>query len=105
MQLVEPGGKRLGVLVGRDGFEQLRDLGVRLEHIVWRYGRLVANVGAGTPVPEIRDSVESLNSQLGYVAQRLQEELVTRFEQRLRSGDVEEEDVRALRGEVAVRAR
>lgn len=82
MRLVKPNNVRRQAVVGQDAFEQLRDVGSRLEYIVGRYGRLVMDVTEGRPLPDMRDSVGLMNSQLGYVAKRLQELLLGQYEER-----------------------
>ncbi len=62
--------------LGREVFGQLCEVGDRLEHVVSRYGRLVMDVAGGQPLQDVRENVESLNQQLGYLAQRLQEVLL-----------------------------
>ncbi len=89
MRLVKPNSDRRQVVVGQEAFEQLRDVGSRLEYIVGRYRRLVMDVTDGRPLPDMRDSVELMNSQLGYVAKRLQELVLGEFEERRADTDVE----------------
>lgn len=85
MRLVKPGGDRRQA-INHDAFEQVREVGGRLEYLVGRYGRLAMDVAEGRPLPDLRDSVELMNSQLGYVARRLQELLLAQFEL-ARNGD------------------
>lgn len=82
MRLVKSSGDRR-LPVGPEALRQLRDIGGRLEHVIGRYGRLLrdATDGVGAPA-ELRDSVELMNSQLAYVARRLQELLVAEYEER-----------------------
>jgi hypothetical protein len=75
MRLVKSTERRQAI-VGQDAFDQLRDLGGRLDYLVRRYGRLVMDVADGRPLPDLRESVELMNGQLGYVARRLQDLLV-----------------------------
>jgi hypothetical protein len=89
MRLVKPYNNRRQAVVGQDAFEQLRDVGGRLEYIVSRYGRLVMDVTDGRPLPDMRDSVELMNNQLGYVAKRLQEILLGQYEQRHAEAEAE----------------
>lgn len=103
MRLVKPTERRQA-LVGQDAFEQLRDLGGRLEYLVARYGRLVTDVVDGRPLTELRDSVELTSNQLGYVARRLQELLVLQYEQRHGEADLDE-DVAGFEGALAVGSR
>ena len=103
MRLVKPNGTRRQAIVGEDAFEQLRDFGSRLEYIVGRYGRLVMDVTDGRPLPDVKDAVEMMNNQLGYVARRLQELLLVEYEQR--HGDSEAEGVSAYSREMAVASR
>ena len=90
MRLVKPNTITRPAVVGQETFEQLRDVGSRLEYIVSRYGRLVMDVSDGRPLPDMRDSVELMNNQLGYVAKRLQELLLGQYEERHAEADVEE---------------
>ncbi len=91
MRLVKPNTDRRQAVVGQETFEQLRDVGSRLEYIVSRYGRLVMDVSEGRPLPDMRDSVELMNNQLGYMAKRLQELLLGQYEERhAQAADVEE---------------
>jgi hypothetical protein len=85
--------------VGQDAFDQLRDLGGRLDYLVRRYGRLAMDVADGRPLPDLRESVELMNGQLGYVARRLQDLLVARYEDRLDSSDSDR--AAAYSGEIA----
>jgi hypothetical protein len=101
MRLVKPNSVRRQAVVGQDAFEQLRDLGGRLEYIVGRYGRLVTDVTDGRPLPDMRDSVELMSNQLGYVAKRLQELLLGEYEQR----HVQQDPVEMFGGEAAVASR
>jgi len=101
MRLVKPNSVNRHAVVGQDAFEQLRDLGGRLEYIVGRYGRLVTDVTDGRPLPDMRDSVELMSNQLGYIAKRLQELLLGQFEQRL----AEPEPVEVYGAEAAVASR
>ncbi len=86
---------------GRAVFGQVREVGDRLEYIVARYARLVRDLSGEQPMLDLREGVESLNLQLGYLAQRMQELLVMQFEQR-GEGDGREEAVEYTRA-VAVR--
>ncbi len=90
MRLVKPNTNRRQAIVGLDAFEQLRDVGSRLEYIVNRYGRLVMDVADGRPLPDMRDGVELMSSQLGYVAKRLQELLVGQYEARHADADTDD---------------
>ncbi len=90
MRLVKPNNARRQAVVGQDAFEQLRDVGGRLEYIVNRYRRLVMDVTDGRPLPDLRDSVELMNNQLGYVAKRLQEVLLGEYEERNAPAGAEE---------------
>lgn len=101
MRLVKSTGERRQAIVGQDAFEQLRDVGGRLEYVVGRYRRLVMDVTEGRPLPDMKDSVELMNSQLGYVARRLQELLLCQFEERQDAQD----DVTAFSREMAVASR
>jgi hypothetical protein len=101
MRLVKPHNARRSAFVGQDSFEQLRDVGSRLEYIVGRYRRLVMDVTDGRPLPDLRDSVELMNGQLGYVAKRLQELLLGQYEERHAEADADE----AFGGEAAVASR
>src|SRR5512140_3495277 len=101
MRLVKPNTVRRQAVVGQDAFEQLRDVGSRLEYIVSRYGRLVMDVTEGRPLPDMRDSVELMNNQLGYVAKRLQEILLGQYEERHTEADIDE----AFGREVAMASR
>jgi hypothetical protein len=87
---VKPNTDVRQVVVGQDTFEQLRDVGSRLEYIVSRYGRLVMDVSDGRPLPDVRDSVELMNNQLGYLAKRLQELLLGQYEEHHAEADVED---------------
>ncbi len=80
MELVKPVARRKG-FVRRDALAQLCDVGERLEYVLARYSRLVREVGE-TPVraPDLTGRVELINTQLVYVAQRLQELLVLEHE-------------------------
>lgn len=80
MRLVKPSGASRPT-IGEDAFRQLRDVGERLDYIVQRYRRLVMDVAEGHAVPEVRDSLDAVNGQMVYVARRLQELLVARYEQ------------------------
>lgn len=77
MRLVRPSGAGR-VTIGQEAFAQLRDVGERLEYIVERYRRIVGDVADGRPLPDVRDGIELMNSQLGYVARRLQELMLAR---------------------------
>jgi hypothetical protein len=101
MRLVKPSNVRRQAVVGQDAFEQLRDVGSRLEYIVGRYGRLVRDVTDGRPLPDMRDSVELMNNQLGYVAKRLQELLLGQYEERHAEAAADE----VFEGEAAVASR
>lgn len=90
MRLVKRESVRQAI-VGQEAFEQLRDVGGRLEFIVSRYSRLLMDVTDGRPLPDMRDSVELMNNQLGYVAKRLQEILLGQYEER--HADVEADEV------------
>jgi hypothetical protein len=80
MQLVKVGGRRKA-LVRLDAVSKLRDVGDRLEYVTARYDRLVREVADGTvPVPDLSGRVDLINSQLVYVAQRLQELMVLEHE-------------------------
>jgi hypothetical protein len=89
MRLVKRNNVRQAV-VGQEAFEQLRDVGSRLEFIVSRYGRLIMDATDGRPLPDMRDSVELMNNQLGYVAKRLQEILLGQYEERHADPDADE---------------
>jgi hypothetical protein len=89
MRLVKPTSRQQAI-VGQDAFEQLRDLGGRLDYILGRYGRLVGDVSDGRPLSDLRDSVELMNNQLGYVARRLQELLVAQYDERHDESDVDD---------------
>jgi hypothetical protein len=101
MRLVKPNSVRRQAFVGQDAFDQLRDLGGRLEYIVGRYSRLVADVSDGRPLPDMRDSVELMGNQLAYVAKRLQELLLGEYEQR----HAQDDPVEMFAGEAAVASR
>jgi|WetSurMetagenome_2_1015567.scaffolds.fasta_scaffold389137_2 hypothetical protein len=81
MELVKgPGGRRKG-LVRRDALSQLCDVGDRLEYVIARYTRIVREVGEDSAtVPDFAGRVGLINSQLVYVAQRLQEMLLLDYE-------------------------
>jgi hypothetical protein len=77
MELVTAGGGRRKAASSRDSVSQLRDIGDRLEHVLGRYGRLVRDVTDGpVPVPDLSGRVALITSQLGFVAERLQELIV-----------------------------
>ncbi len=62
---------------------QLRDVGGRLEYLVARYSRLLRDATEGIgAAADLRDTMELMDGQLGYVARRLQELLVADFEER-----------------------
>jgi hypothetical protein len=90
MRLVKTNGDRRQMVVGPGALEQLRDVGARLDYIVARYGRLVTEVSDGRPLPDLQDSVELMNNQIGYVARRLQDLLVASYEQRHAGADEDE---------------
>jgi hypothetical protein len=98
MRLVKTAERRQAI-VGQDAFDQLRDLGGRLDYLVRRYGRLVMDVADGRPLPDLRESVELMNGQLGYVARRLQDLLVAQYEDRLDACDSDR--AAAFSGEIA----
>jgi hypothetical protein len=81
MELVTAGGSRRKVLARQDAVSQLRDVGDRLDYVLGRYSRLVCEVADGTvPVPDFSGRVALLNSQMVFVAERLQELLVLQHE-------------------------
>ena len=82
MRLVKTGSTR-HTSTGRDAFEQLRDAGDRLEHVVARYGRLVTQLAQSGPASDMQDTIELMNSQLAYVAKRLQELVLAQHEEQL----------------------
>jgi hypothetical protein len=106
MRLIKPNDAIKPILtertpLGREVFGQLCEVGDRLEHIVGRYGRLVMDIAGGQPLLDVRENVESLNLQLGYLAQRLQEVLVSQRDS-ARSGGSERDEAVVYRR--AVRA-
>lgn len=103
MRLVKTSGNSQQGIHGQEAFDQLRDLGSRLEYVVARYGRLVMDVTDGRPLPDMKDAVEMMNNQLGYVARRLQEALLAEYEQR--HGEAEAEGASAYSREMAVASR
>jgi hypothetical protein len=104
MRLVKPNDDSRQAIVGQDAFKQLREVGSRLDYIVSRYGRLVMDVTEGRPLSDLRDSVELMNSQLGYVARRLQEMLLAQYEQQHGAVDADEAPMTFTR-EMAVASR
>jgi hypothetical protein len=80
MRLVKPSGASR-TTISQDTFGQLRDVGERLEHLVERYRRLVMDVADGRALPDVRSGIELMNGQMVYIARRLQELLVARYEQ------------------------
>lgn len=101
MRLVKPGGERRQAPIGRKAFDQLCEVGDRLEYILNRYGRLVLDLKEGRPQSEMTDSLELMKGQLGYVARRLQELLVVQYEQR-HAVEVENEAELCTQGALAV---
>ncbi len=80
MELLKvPGGRRNG-FVRREALAELCGVGDRLEYVLSRYDRLVREIGEPSVVPDLRGRVEVINSQLVFVAQRLQELLVLEHE-------------------------
>jgi hypothetical protein len=81
MELVKVPAQRRKGFVRRDALSQLCDAGDRLEYVLGRYTRLVSELGEGTGgVPDLSGRVQLINSQLVYVAQRLQEILILEHE-------------------------
>jgi len=80
MELVKAHGGRRKAFVRRDALAQLTDVGDRLEHVITRYSRLVGEVAEPTMGPDLNGRVELINSQLVYVAQKLQELLILEHE-------------------------
>jgi len=81
MELVKAPGTRRKGFVRRDALSQLCDVGDRLDYILARYSRLVSELGeSAVGVPDLSGRVELINSQLVYVAHRLQEVLVLEHE-------------------------
>jgi hypothetical protein len=103
MRLVKSGSDGRRRILGPNAFEQLRDVGGRLEHVVERYGRLVVDLAEGRPLPDVRESVELMNSQIGYLARRLQELLLLQFEQG--KGQVDIDSAADYSREIAVASR
>lgn len=81
MELVKTQAVRRKGFVRRDALLQLGDVGDRLEHLITRYSRLVNELGEGSVVvPDLVGRIGLINSQLVYVAQRLQELLILEHE-------------------------
>lgn len=80
MELVKSPARRRKGFVRRDALVSLCDVGDRLEHVVGRYARLVREVGEPAITPDLNGRVEGINSQLVYVAQKLQELLLLEYE-------------------------
>jgi hypothetical protein len=83
MKLVTATGDRRKALPrhDHDPVSEMRDVGDRLEYVLGCYDRLVREVADGTvPVPDFNGRVALLNSQLVFVAGRLQELLVLEHE-------------------------
>jgi hypothetical protein len=81
MELVRATGARRKGLVRCDALSQLCDVGDRLEYILTRYSRLVRELGEGAAgVANLDGRVGSINHQLVYVAERLQELLILEHE-------------------------
>lgn len=81
MELVKAPGTRRNGFVRRDALSQLCEVGDRLDYILARYTRLVKELGdSAVGVPDLSGRVELINSQLVYVAQRLQEMFVLEHE-------------------------
>ena len=60
----------------------LRDVGSRLEYVLSRYVRLVADVAeaADAAMPDLNGRLDLINSELGYLARRLQDLLLLQHE-------------------------
>jgi hypothetical protein len=81
MELVTAAGGRRKALVRQDALSQLRDVGDRLEYVLGRFGRLAGEMADGTvPVPDFGGRVAQINSQLAFVADRMQELFVLEHE-------------------------
>ncbi len=75
---------------------QLRDVGGRLEYLVARYSRLLRDATDGIgAAADLRDTMELMDGQLGYVARRLQELLVADYEERQGSNEPVADDLHA----------
>lgn len=98
MELVKvPTGRRRG-FVRRDALAQLSDVGDRLEYVLGRYSRLVREIGEmSVAVPDLSGRVELINSQLVYVAQRLQEMMILEHEAARADAQAAEESAEARR--------
>ncbi|RPJ64516.1 MAG: hypothetical protein EHM24_22725 [Acidobacteria bacterium] len=81
MRLVKAASVERTVQLRQDSIDQLRDVGSRLNYVLDRYASLVSDFGAsGGHVADLNARLELVASQLGYVARRLQDLLVTRYE-------------------------
>lgn len=89
MRLVIPTAERRPG-VGQKAFEQLRDVGDRLDYITARYRRILSEALEGRPLPDVAESLEMMNNQLGYVARQLQDVLVARYEGQHDAGEADE---------------
>jgi len=83
MRLVKAASVEQTAEVRQDSIDQLRDVGSRLNYVLERYASLVSELGAsGGHVADLNARLDLVASQLGYVARRLQDMLVTRHEAR-----------------------
>jgi len=84
MRLVKAGSVEQTAQLRQDSIDQLRDVGSRLNYVLDRYASLVSDFGAsGGQVADLNARLDLVASQLGYVARRLQDLLVTRHEARI----------------------
>jgi hypothetical protein len=84
MRLVKAAIVERTAQAGQDAIDQLRDVGSRLDYVLDRYASLVSDLGAsGGHVADLNARLDLVASQLGYVARRLQDMVVTRHEARV----------------------